>query len=182
LTTIGSRNTALITVAGTQRWSRNRVRQARQPKRHITIATAAIVITGTNSRKHAWPWISSQPDSATIHTSRAAPAATEAAAITNATYGSTYMFGIQSEFAIHGYQMMNATTTAEQVPAAAGDRVQPYTTMTAIATNAQFSANTASMCAFHAVGTACRTSRSSHSPAAWTYMYAGPGWWNPSRE
>jgi hypothetical protein len=34
----------------------------------------------------------------------------------------------------------------------------------------QSSAKTASMCAFHAVGTTGNVSRSSHSPAACTYM------------
>ncbi len=45
-----------------------------------------------------------------------------------------------------------------------------------------FSANAASNWPFHGVGTTCSQAQNSDSPAAWTYMYAGPGWWKWSRE
>ena len=45
-----------------------------------------------------------------------------------------------------------------------------------------FSAYAASNWPFHGVGTRCSHAQNKDSPAAWTYMYAGPGWWKWSRE
>lgn len=69
--------------------------------------------------------MSSQPDSATIQTSLTAPAATLATARTKTRYGTTYMYGIQSEFSMPGCQTAAAVTRAAAASAAAGDRVQP---------------------------------------------------------
>ena len=69
-----------------------------------------------------------------------------------------------------------ATTTAKQAAAPRSDRDQPYPTPTTRARNMAFSAYAASNWPFHAVGTTCSHAQNRDSPAAWTYMYAGPGW------
>ncbi|HZR54036.1 MAG TPA: hypothetical protein VFB06_31610 [Streptosporangiaceae bacterium] len=172
MTAIGSRNNALITATGSQirRSLVKRASTARGPCRQASSATAQAISSGTKNRKQACPWMSSQPDSATIQTSRTAPAATLATASTKTRYGTTYMYGIQSEFSMPGCQTAAAATSATGTRTPAGDRVQPYPIRTASAAKPQFSANTASMCAFHAVGTACSRSRSRNSPAACTYI------------
>ena len=48
--------------------------------------------------------------------------------------------------------------------------------------NKLFSAYVASNWPFHAVGTTCSHAQNRDSPAAWTYKYAGPGWWKWSLE
>jgi len=60
--------------------------------------------------------------------------------------------------------------TAKQAAAPRSERVHPYTTPTASATNAQSMANTESMWAFHAVGTRCSAFWNRYSPMACTYM------------
>ena len=156
LTTIGSAKTALMTATGTQTRGREKARQlARGPCCHTTVASTAARITGTKNRKQACPWIRNQPVSVKIHRSRDPPAATEAAATRNARYAGTYIQGIQSRLRIHGSVAIKPRSTARQTAAPRSDRVQPYTTPVTIATNALFSANTASTCAFHAAGTRC---------------------------
>ena len=56
-----------------------------------TAASTATVITGTNSRKQAWPWTRNQPDSANTQASWPRPATTDAAASRKTTYVGTYM-------------------------------------------------------------------------------------------
>ena len=85
-------------------------------------------------------------------------------------YAGTYIHGIQSRLRIDGCVATKPRTTATQTAAPRSDRVQPYTTPVIIATNELFSTNTASTCAFHAVGTRCSAYRNSHWPAACTYM------------
>jgi hypothetical protein len=81
----------------------------------------------------------------------------------------TYIHGIQSRLRIDGCVAAKPRTTAKQAAAPRTDRVQPYTTPVIIATSALFRVNTASTCAFHAVGTRCSASANSHWPAACTY-------------
>ena len=59
--------------------------------------------------------------------------------------------------------------TAKQAAAPRNERVQPYTTPTASATNALARVNTDSMCAFQAVGTTCSRFWNRYSPMACTY-------------
>src|ERR1700733_2741711 len=127
LTTIGSRNRALITRTGTQsrRSPVKRETTAEKPCRHATTATAQTVISGTKNRKQACPWMSSQPASVMIQTSRAAPAATLAAASRKTTYVSTYMYGIQSELSTPGCQTPRKVTAAVATRAPDTDLVQP---------------------------------------------------------
>jgi len=66
-----------------------------------------------------------QPVSASIHASRAAPAATDAAATRNAIYAATYRYGIQSELSTAGCTDTRATTAAKQAAAPRSDLVQP---------------------------------------------------------
>ena len=156
LTTIGSAKTALMTATGIQVRGRRKARRlARGPCCQITAASTAARITGTKNRKQACPWIRNQPVRARIHRSRAAPAATDAAATRKAMYAGTYIQGIQSRLRIHGCVATKPRTTARQTAAPRSDRVQPYTMPVTIATNALFSVNTARTCAFHAVGTRC---------------------------
>ena len=156
MTTIGSAKTALMTATGIQVRGRRKARRlARGPCCQITAASTAARITGTKNRKQACPWIRNQPVRVRIHRSRAAPAATEAAATRKAMYAGTYIQGIQSRLRICGSVAMKPRSTARTTAAPRSDRVQPYTMPVTIATNALFSTNTASTCAFHAVGTRC---------------------------
>src|SRR5690348_13609968 len=117
-----------------------------------------------------------QPVSASIHASRAAPAATDAAAMRKAMYAGTYRYGIQSELSTAGCTDAKATTAAKQAAAPRSEPVQPYPTPATRAKNMAFSAYTASNWPFHADGTTCSHAQNRDSPAALTYRYAGPGW------
>src|SRR5579863_8356721 len=100
-------------------------RLARGPCGQIAAAAAAATINGTKNRKEACPWIRNQPVRVTIHRSRAAPAATEATATTNAMYAGTYIHGIQSRLRICGSVATNPRTTARATAAPRNDLVQP---------------------------------------------------------
>ncbi len=89
-TTIGSRKAALITATGIQtpRLVAKKDRAAVGSLRRLgqqSAASTASVSTGTNSRKHAWPWMRNQPARARIHASVSRPAATEPAAMRKTT-------------------------------------------------------------------------------------------------
>src|SRR5215831_15911003 len=105
-----------------------------------------------------------------IHASRTRPAATEAAATTNARYAGTYRYGIQSVLSAAGWRAARPTTVAKQAAAARSEPVQPYATPTTRATSVALSAYAASSWPFHAVGTTCIHAQNRDSPAAWTYM------------
>ena len=94
MSTIGNAKTTLMTAAGIQafRCSAKNDRIDRRMARRCPAAAAtstARVITGTNSRKHACPWMRNQPDSARIHRSCTRPAITEPAASRKTTYVGT---------------------------------------------------------------------------------------------
>ena len=113
LTTIGSAKTALMTATGIQVRGRRKARRlARGPCCQITAASAAARITGTKNRKQACPWIRNQPVRVKIHRSRAAPAATDAAATRKAMYAGTYIQGIQSRLRIRGSVATKPRSTA----------------------------------------------------------------------
>ena len=97
-------------------------------------------------------------------------------------YASTYKYGIQSELSTAGCAAARASTAAKQAAAPRSDPVQPKPTPATSPTNRLVSAYTASNWPFHAVGTTCSHAQNRDSPAALTYMYAGPGWWKWSRE
>ena len=176
-----------MATAGTQarRWWRAKRRSAATGACrccHTAAASTAAPITGTMNRKLACPWMRNHPVSAKIQASRTCPAATDAAAIRKTQYMTTYRYGIQSELIAGGCTAPKTRMTAKHAAAARSDRVQPYTMVTTRASRALLSTKTASRCAFQAAGTTCRPYWNSHWPKAWTYMYAGPGWLNPSRE
>ncbi len=92
---------------------------------HSTAASTAQLITGTNKRKHACPWMRNQPVSAITHASRPRPAATDAAAIRKVTYAGTYKYGIQSELSTAGCTAARVSTAAKHAAAPRSDLVQP---------------------------------------------------------
>jgi len=74
-----------------------------------------------------------------------------------------------------GCAAARAATAAKHASAARAGRAHPWVTFTTSATNAAFSMRIASSWPFHAVGTSRVAAQNASSPAACTYMNAGPG-------